>query len=258
MALFWLLSALAAADVAGTWRASPRLVLSRQRAMQSHFAGLRGDQVAESFTAAQADDKPLDQAACDKLKGMIGDPAQQCLLMTYVAGKPEGCECRLKAGKCPFQGAPGTHELVGPPKAALKMTGLQPSAPFSFPGMGGTTLIMCMYWKYDGAAVDEAAAAIINEQHAKTVTDLVTQAEQMAFENSKAISDELWAGTPTPAARGTTTWPPTTTIAWTTTATVAPTTTAAPTTTTPEPTTTAGATTTGAGPMVLLSRFSQL
>merc|ERR1719161_3480370 len=62
--------------------------------------------------------------------------AMSCSMVTQISGYPEGCECRMKAKKCPAV------------RKDLGFTGVSPSIPLSPPQLAGTTVILCMYWQW--------------------------------------------------------------------------------------------------------------
>lgn len=62
--------------------------------------------------------------------------AMSCSLVTQISGYPEGCECRMKAKKCPKA------------RKDLGFTGVSPSLPLSPPQLKGVTVILCMYWQW--------------------------------------------------------------------------------------------------------------
>merc|ERR1719456_882723 len=171
---------------------------------------------------------------CEDLTTALSDDGADvlgCSLVAAVTGAPDGCECRLKAGSCPFDcsGSGGDGCLEGPPKDTLKLTGLSSGVPYTTPALGGVTLIPCMYWFWPAGSSDAAHVAEQKKKSVEAVKEMVEAANAAAEGNAANAAVGLWDATPTPFQ--TTAPPPTTT-------TVLTTTTAAPTTTTPEPTTT--------------------
>jgi len=96
--------------------------------------------------------------------------AMSCSLVTQISGYPEGCECRMKAKKCPAV------------RRDLGFTGVSPSIPLSPPQLAGVTVILCMYWQWlppvdrskeaaeQQTAVNEDAQALVRSANANAET----------------------------------------------------------------------------------------
>merc|ERR1719201_258585 len=90
--------------------------------------------------------------------------AMSCSLVTQISGYPEGCECRMKAKKCPAA------------RMDLGFTGVSPSVPLSPPQLGGTTVILCMYWQWLKPQDRSQEAAAATEQVRDMATAMVNAA----------------------------------------------------------------------------------
>jgi len=134
---------------------------------------------------------------CNQLSGLIGENSLGCSLVDYISGVPEGCECKVKAAKCPFKG-PGAGGIAGPPKTDLGFTGMSPTNPFSTPEMGGQSVVLCMFWQWRPAPPDNGNAKAAKADSKRVIMDLVRQADENAAAMAKGMSDTLWVNTPTP------------------------------------------------------------
>merc|ERR1719421_187772 len=94
------------------------------------------DQQAATILHAQAPKSPplVSMVVCAKAAKEL--KAMSCSLVTQISGYPEGCECRMKAKKCPAA------------RMDLGFTGVSPSIPLAPPQLGGATVILCMYWQW--------------------------------------------------------------------------------------------------------------
>lgn len=112
--------------------------------------------------------------------------AMSCSLVTQISGSPEGCECRMKAKKCPAV------------RRDLGFTGVSPSIPFSPPQLGGQSVILCMYWQWlapqDRSKEDKQVA----EETKEMTIDLVKAAHHNAELGAKIIATNYYAMTPAP------------------------------------------------------------
>merc|ERR1719456_1032234 len=130
---------------------------------------------------------------CEDLTTALSDDGADvlgCSLVAAVTGAPDGCECRLKAGSCPFDcsASGGDGCLEGPPKDTLKLTGLSSGVPYTTPALGGVTLIPCMYWFWPAGSPDAAHVAA-QKRSVEAVKEMVEAA-------NAAVG--LWDATPTP------------------------------------------------------------
>jgi len=112
--------------------------------------------------------------------------AMSCSLVTQISGFPEGCECRMKAKKCPAV------------RRDLGFTGVSPSIPFSPPQLGGQSVILCMYWQWlkpqDRSKEDKQVA----EETKEMTINLVKAAHLNAEAGAKIIATNYYAMTPAP------------------------------------------------------------
>lgn len=109
--------------------------------------------------------------------------AMSCSLVTQISGYPEGCECRMKASKCPAV------------RRDLGFTGVSPSIPLS---AGGTTVILCMYWQWlkpQDRSAENAAAAVEAKEAALS---LYKSANVNAENGAKAVAIAYYSMTPAP------------------------------------------------------------
>merc|ERR1719231_1740606 len=92
-------------------------------------------QAVEIAATKPAKHPPLvSMVVCAKTAKLL--KAMSCSLVTQISGYPEGCECRMKAKKCPAV------------RRDLGFTGVSPSIPLAPPQLGGATVILCMYWQW--------------------------------------------------------------------------------------------------------------
>eukprot|EP00445_Apocalathium_hangoei_P071968 CAMPEP_0204151572 /NCGR_PEP_ID=MMETSP0361-20130328/26266_1 /ASSEMBLY_ACC=CAM_ASM_000343 /TAXON_ID=268821 /ORGANISM="Scrippsiella Hangoei, Strain SHTV-5" /LENGTH=226 /DNA_ID=CAMNT_0051106407 /DNA_START=92 /DNA_END=767 /DNA_ORIENTATION=- len=120
--------------------AGPALLRSAPDALARATMQIKGRLRRLGRTHSQA---ATTEISCNAAAQAIG--AMSCSLVTQISGYPEGCECRMQATECP------------PADAGLGFTGVSPSLSVSLPEMGGSSLILCMYWQWDNAG--EALAA---------------------------------------------------------------------------------------------------
>jgi len=149
-------------------------------------ATLQVEQQTETLRRSKAPNSPplVSMAICGKAKVKL--KAMACSLVTQISGYPEGCECRVKAKKCP-----GVLKDLG-------FTGVSPSIPFSPPQLGGASVILCMYWQWlkppDRSHEDESAA----EETKDMANELVKAANYHAEQGAKNIATVLYGMTPPP------------------------------------------------------------
>lgn len=157
-------------------------------------ATLQVEQQTETLRRSKAPQAPplVSMPICAKAKKKL--KAMSCSLVTQISGYPEGCECRIKAKKCP-----GVLKDLG-------FTGVSPSVPFSPPQLGGASVILCMYWQWlkppDRSHEDDAAA----EETKAFANELVTAANFHAEQGAKTVATALY-GMTTPPMTFTTTYP---------------------------------------------------
>jgi len=100
--------------------------------------------------------------------------AMSCSLVTQISGYPEGCECRMKAKKCPAV------------RRDLGFTGVSPSIPLSPPQLGGVTVILCMYWQWL-APVDRSKEAAVQQQAVNEDAQALVKSANTNAENGAKI-----------------------------------------------------------------------
>eukprot|EP00933_Yihiella_yeosuensis_P079760 TRINITY_DN93174_c0_g1_i1.p1 TRINITY_DN93174_c0_g1~~TRINITY_DN93174_c0_g1_i1.p1 ORF type:complete len:275 (-),score=90.83 TRINITY_DN93174_c0_g1_i1:184-1008(-) len=81
--------------------------------------------------------------------------AMSCSLVTQISGKPEGCECRLRASTCP------------PADKTLGFTGMSPGNPIEVP-QTGEFVILCMYWQWF-KPIDHSAEVVKRKEETKAL-----------------------------------------------------------------------------------------
>jgi hypothetical protein len=157
-------------------------------------ATLQVEQQTETLRRSKAPKSPplVSMPICAKAKKKL--KAMSCSLVTQISGYPEGCECRMKAKKCP-----GVLKDLG-------FTGVSPSVPFSPPQLGGASVILCMYWQWlkppDRSQENEAAA----EETKAFANELVKAANFHAEQGAKTVATALY-GVTQPPLTFTTTYP---------------------------------------------------
>jgi hypothetical protein len=112
--------------------------------------------------------------------------AMSCSLVTQISGYPEGCECRMKAKKCPAV------------RKDLGFTGLSPSLPLSPPQLGGTTVILCMYWQWLKPVDRSKENQLVAEQSKEMAIKLVEGAHKNAEWGAKFTAGIYYGMTPPP------------------------------------------------------------
>jgi len=126
----------------------------------------------------------VSMAVCAKAARQL--KAMSCSLVTQVSGYPEGCECRMKATTCPAV------------RRDLGFTGVSPSIPLTAPQLGGTSVVLCMYWQWskpqDRSKEDAAAAQEVKE----LATSLVKAAHVHAAAGAMVAATAYYAVTPAP------------------------------------------------------------
>jgi len=124
--------------------------------------------------------------------------AMSCSLVTQISGYPEGCECRMKAKKCPAV------------RKDLGFTGVSPSIPLSPPQLGGVTVILCMYWQWlkQPDRSEEATKAAYDTR--ELANEYVKVANDHATLLAKAVALPWYAATAAPTFMPTTMPIPTT------------------------------------------------
>mmetsp|Transcript_83117 Transcript_83117/g.238789 ORF Transcript_83117/g.238789 Transcript_83117/m.238789 type:complete len:225 (+) Transcript_83117:117-791(+) len=131
------------------------------------------------------------ELSCNAAAQAIG--AMSCSLVTQISGYPEGCECRMQATECP------------PADAGLGFTGVSPSLSVSLPEMGGSSLILCMYWQWDNAGEALPAPPPPGfapppppSATARLAQQLVKSAEAAAVQQVSAAVAPMYQPPPTP------------------------------------------------------------
>lgn len=112
--------------------------------------------------------------------------AMSCSLVTQISGYPEGCECRMKAKKCPAV------------RRDLGFTGVSPSVPLSPPQLGGATVMLCMYWQWLAPQDRSKENADAAEEARKAATALVNAANTFAEGNAKVVASAYYGVTAAP------------------------------------------------------------
>jgi hypothetical protein len=170
-----------------TSRVAGAVALSAQPLDDIARATLQVEQQTERVRRSSAVKAPplVSMAICSQ-QAQTKLKALKCSLVTQVSGYPEGCECRVKAKKCP-----GVDKSLG-------FTGVSPSIAFSPLQLNGASVILCMYWQWlkpQDRRMEEYYAV----QEAKDLaTDLVKTANFNAEVGAKAIATPLYGMTPPP------------------------------------------------------------
>merc|ERR1719353_468087 len=107
--------------------------------------------------------------------------AMSCSLVTQISGYPEGCECRMKAKKCPAA------------RMDLGFTGVSPSLPLSPPQLGGETVILCMYWQWLKPQDRSKEASLAAEETKQFATKLYDIANDYASAGAKTVAIGYYA-----------------------------------------------------------------
>lgn len=144
------------------------------------------DRQAATITQAKPAKSPplVSMVVCAKAAKAI--KAMSCSLVTQISGYPEGCECRMKAKKCPAV------------RKDLGFTGVSPSIPFSPPQLGGVSVILCMYWQWlkpQDRSEDATKAAYDTRELAN---EYVKVANDHATALSKVVATQWYAATAPP------------------------------------------------------------
>jgi len=146
--------------------------------MNRQAAGLRATQEAKH--------PPLvSQIICAKAAKEL--KAMSCSMVTQISGYPEGCECRMKAKKCPAV------------RKDLGFTGVSPSIPLAPPQLGGVTVMLCMYWQWLKPVDRSADAKLEYDKVRELATNMVKGAHANAELGARIIATaNYYAATPPP------------------------------------------------------------
>jgi hypothetical protein len=142
-------------------------------------------QTAQIGSAKTGKSPLVSMATCAKAAKQL--KAMSCSLVTQISGYPEGCECRMRSKTCPAV----SH--------ALGFTGVSPSFPFSPPELGGSSVILCMYWQWLAPQDTSLADRRVKDATTADAESLVRAAHFHATEGARKVATVYYAAaTPPP------------------------------------------------------------